>query len=207
MGAHDGPSRGQVQRRPIHIGGRGALSASTRAGRRQPPRHQALGSVLVSFTPVRGRSPASALIVFAQARTLADGGERWRTGVNETKTEPRAWCRGAAADRPACLPIAPIADVNPRTLNLASAGPSWAPSAVSSAAMKPDPCSSRTASAWQEGVCGGRLGPYPELVEKGYCLPAELVVPDAFGDEVDPGPVDERDERGLVHQLVIDPCP
>ena len=41
------------------------------------PRHQALGSVLVSFTPVRHRSPVAALIVFAQARTLADGGERW----------------------------------------------------------------------------------------------------------------------------------
>src|SRR5262249_37802647 len=36
-----------------------------------------LVSVLVSFTPVRHRSPVVALIVFAQARTLADAGERW----------------------------------------------------------------------------------------------------------------------------------
>jgi hypothetical protein len=57
------------------------------------------------------------------------------------------------------------------------------------------------------GGGGWQLGPYPELVEQGSGLPAELVVPDAFGDEVDPGPVDERDERGLVRQLVIDPCP
>ena len=153
------------------------------------------------------RSPPSASVRAGANTISAATGERWRTGVNETKTEPRAWCRGAAADRPACLPTAPIADVNPWTLNLASAGPSWAPSAVSSAAMKPDPCSSRTASAWQEGVCGGRLGPYPELVEQGSGLPAELIVPDPFGDEVDPGSVDKRDERGLVHQLVIDPCP
>ena len=38
---------------------------------------QPVVSVLVSFTPVRHRSPVAALIVFAQARTLADGGERW----------------------------------------------------------------------------------------------------------------------------------
>jgi len=36
-----------------------------------------LVSVLVSFTSVRPRSPVAALIVFAQARTLADAGERW----------------------------------------------------------------------------------------------------------------------------------
>src|SRR5215831_1308330 len=57
------------------------------------------------------------------------------------------------------------------------------------------------------GDGGWQLGTYPELVEQGSGLPAELVVPDAFGDEVDPGSVDERDERRLVHQLVIDSCP
>jgi hypothetical protein len=36
-----------------------------------------MGSVVVSFTQVRHRSPVIALIVFAQARTLADAGERW----------------------------------------------------------------------------------------------------------------------------------
>src|SRR5262245_49269021 len=36
-----------------------------------------LVSVSVSFTPVRHRSPVVALIVFAQARTVADAGERW----------------------------------------------------------------------------------------------------------------------------------
>ena len=36
-----------------------------------------LGSVLVSYMFVYHRSPVAALIVFAQARTLADGGERW----------------------------------------------------------------------------------------------------------------------------------
>ena len=36
-----------------------------------------LVSVLVSFTPVRHRSRVAAPIVFAQARTLADAGERW----------------------------------------------------------------------------------------------------------------------------------
>jgi len=51
----------------------------------------------------------------------------------------------------------------------------------------------------QEGICGGRLGPYPELVEQGAGLPAELVVPDALGDEVDPGSVDKRDQGGTVH--------
>jgi hypothetical protein len=36
-----------------------------------------LGSVLVSLVhPVRHRSPVAALIVFAQARTLTDAGER-----------------------------------------------------------------------------------------------------------------------------------
>ena len=50
---------------------------------RAPPPNRALRacqpvvSVLVSFTPVRHRSPAAALIVFAQARTLKDGGELW----------------------------------------------------------------------------------------------------------------------------------
>jgi hypothetical protein len=53
----------------------------------------------------------------------------------------------------------------------------------------------------------GRLGPYPELVEQWSGLPAELIVSDAFGDEVDPGCVDERDEGGAIRQLVIDRCP
>ena len=38
---------------------------------------QPVVSVLVSFTPVRHRSPVAALIVFAQARTLADGGAQY----------------------------------------------------------------------------------------------------------------------------------
>src|SRR5215469_10264495 len=45
-------------------------------GRRGSSRPR-LVSVLVSFTPVRHRSPVVALIVFAQARTLADGGAQY----------------------------------------------------------------------------------------------------------------------------------
>jgi hypothetical protein len=41
------------------------------------PRHQDLGSVLVSFTPVRHRSPATAGYLSVLVGTLADGGERW----------------------------------------------------------------------------------------------------------------------------------
>jgi len=45
---------------------------------------------------VHRRPPSSV----ACANTIrAATGERWRTGVNETKTEPRAWCRGRS--RPA----------------------------------------------------------------------------------------------------------
>ena len=41
-----------------------------------PPRVPAVVSVLVSFTPVRGRSPASVAACPGWSRTLADGGER-----------------------------------------------------------------------------------------------------------------------------------
>jgi hypothetical protein len=41
------------------------------------PAVRALGSVLVSFTPVRGRSPASAAACPCWSGTVMDGGERW----------------------------------------------------------------------------------------------------------------------------------
>jgi hypothetical protein len=63
-------------------------------------------AVEVGFEPTEGlplntlsrtahhRSPPSASVLTSADRWLAAAGERWRTGVNETKTEPRSWCRG-----------------------------------------------------------------------------------------------------------------
>src|SRR5215813_8470051 len=51
--------------------------------------------------------------------------------MSETKTEPRAWCRGPPPTGPrTCQKRPTTADVDPWTLNLASAGPSWAPARV-----------------------------------------------------------------------------
>ena len=67
-----------------------------------PPRVPAVVSVLVSFTPVRGRSPASASVRDQPGQAATDAGERPRTGVNETKTETTAGTRGGVG---AALPI------------------------------------------------------------------------------------------------------
>src|SRR5215470_14039278 len=51
-------------------------------------------------TAVHYRPP---VFVTSADRMPAVAGERLRTGVNEPKTEPRAWRRGAAAGRPRAL--------------------------------------------------------------------------------------------------------
>jgi hypothetical protein len=54
------------------------------------------------------RSPASASVRDLREHDQMTTGERWRTGVNETKTEPTAWSRRAAADRPGIAGQRPV---------------------------------------------------------------------------------------------------
>src|SRR5262245_26406874 len=69
------PSRSQAQRSQIHVD-KSPGTVRQCAGRSVAAlRLKAVGSVLVSFTPVRGRSPATAGPTSALAGTLTAGGE------------------------------------------------------------------------------------------------------------------------------------
>ena len=61
----------------VHISHRQPLAVPRRSAEARPP--QALVSVLVSFTPVRGGSPATTAVCLRWSGTLTDGGGRWCT--------------------------------------------------------------------------------------------------------------------------------
>ena len=75
--AHDGPAGARLNVHRFTSTNHRALSGNARAGSVAALQLWAVGSVLVSFTPVRGRSPATAGPTSALAGTLAAGGERW----------------------------------------------------------------------------------------------------------------------------------